>query len=276
MRRIPRRPRSSKAWEHWVTECAKAAEELAQCVARGEKPEIGKLYKLKSIKNEYFFAAGPPFFGKCAYCEVRIKGNHRVDVEHFRPKAEVTDENGRPVYLLDDEGNVVLDANGVPVKHPGYYWLAYDWTNLLPACADCDQAWKRTRFPVEGRHAQRPEEVAQEEPLLIHPLSDREADDPSHHLLVDTETGVMCPRTPRGEACIEILGLKRDPLVMDRWRACLAAEALWLRVRRNDRAEAALNEMTAILRGERPFTAAQTATLRKLAERDGIVPVGGA
>ena len=67
MRRIPRLPLSSPTWKRWLSACSKATGELMQQVARGEKPAVSDLYKRKSIKHEYFFAAGPPFYGKCAY-----------------------------------------------------------------------------------------------------------------------------------------------------------------------------------------------------------------
>jgi hypothetical protein len=254
-----------------------------QQVARGEKPAVSDLYKRKSIKDEYFFAAGPPFYGKCAYCEAPIRDYQHGDVEHFRPKAGISDENGQPVYLLDEEGQIRVNADGEPVEHPGYYWLAYEWTNLLPSCVKCNQTdvrqgsrvGKHTRFPVEGRHAQRPEEVAQEKPLLINPLSDQGADDPRHHLIVDTKTGLMAHRTARGQACLDVLGLNlRDQLVEDRRRACREAEFLWARLfsDRHDPAASAeiLKEIAAIRRGEKPFSMAQYAVLRELAKLAGI------
>ena len=202
MRRIPRRPLSSAVWKRWGLDCSKAAEDLAQQVARGEKPVISDLYKRKSIKDQYFFAAGPPFYGKCAYCEAPIRDYQHGDVEHFRPKAGVTDENGQPVCLFDEQGQVQIGADGEPVKHPGYYWLAYEWTNLLPTCVKCNQ------------------------------------DDD------------------------------------DRRKACREAEFLWARLfsARHDPAGKAetLKEMETIHRGERPFTTAQVAVLRELAELAGL------
>jgi hypothetical protein len=283
VRRIPRRPLSSAAWERWISDCSKATEELARQVARGEKPAVSDLYKRRRIKAEYFFAAGPPFYGKCAYCEAPIRDYQHGDVEHFRPKAGISDENGQPVFLLDEEGQVQVDAEGEPVEHPGYYWLAYEWTNLLPSCVKCNQAGvrqgsttgKHTRFPVEGRHAQRPEEMAQEKPLLINPLSDQEVDNPSHHLVVDAKTGLMAHSTPHGQACIDIFGLNvREQLVEDRRRACREVETLWVRLlhARHDPAQKAeiLKEIAAIRRGEKPFTTAQVAVLRELTELAGI------
>lgn len=56
------------------------------------------------------------FHGKCAYCESRYDTTAPVDIEHFRPKGAV-------------EG----------IDHPGYWWLAAEWTNLLPSCIDCNR-----------------------------------------------------------------------------------------------------------------------------------------
>jgi hypothetical protein len=57
------------------------------------------------------------FCDKCAYCESKITPGFAWEVEHFRPKKSVAE---RP-------------------DHPGYYWLAYEWTNLLPSCTLCNQ-----------------------------------------------------------------------------------------------------------------------------------------
>jgi hypothetical protein len=281
LRRILQSPPRSKVWERWISDCSKATVELTQQVARGEKPMITDLYRRKSIKKAYFCAAGPPFYGKCAYCEAPILDYQHGDVEHFRPKAGVTDEHCQPVCLLDEQGQVQIDADGEPIRHPGYYWLAYEWTNLLPTCIKCNQddvrqghrTGKHSRLPVEGRHAQRAEDVAHEKPLLINPLSEQESDEPSHHLVVDTKTGVMGHRTSRGKACCDIFGLNlRDQLVEDRSRACLAAEALWAQLSSGGPTESTqiLNKIAAILRGEKPFTMAQAARLRELAEQSGI------
>src|SRR5205085_9189437 len=108
------------------------------------------------------------FHGKCAYCEAKFVLDQSGDIDHFRPKARVTDENDRPVKLNS-------------VDHPGYYWLAYDWQNLLPCCSKCNRPSKHasgkiigkgTRFPVENRHAFRPEEVMAETPMFINPAAE--------------------------------------------------------------------------------------------------------
>jgi hypothetical protein len=106
-----------------------------------------------SIEKEYYKPAGPflkkLFSGKCAYCETFIEQNHPGAVEHFRPKGAVSDE----------DFNVVRIGSGAnQINHPGYYWLAYEWLNLLPACYDCNTfryhgdlkigAGKNERFPI--------------------------------------------------------------------------------------------------------------------------------
>lgn len=70
--------------------------------------------------------------GKCAYCERFYK----LDVDHYRPKGEVWDEN-----------NNVIRANG-------YYWLCYEWSNLIPACITCNrEGGKLAKFPfLPGGH----------------------------------------------------------------------------------------------------------------------------
>lgn len=57
------------------------------------------------------------FHGKCAYCESSIQAVQPTDIEHFRPKGRVAD---------------------CPV-HPGYWWLAASWDNLLASCIDCNR-----------------------------------------------------------------------------------------------------------------------------------------
>lgn len=78
-------------------------------------------YKDDSVKT----ALEELFHGKCAYCETYYSTQAPVDVEHFRPKAQV---------------------EGAP-DHPGYWWLAMVWENLLPSCIDCNRR-RRQATPV--------------------------------------------------------------------------------------------------------------------------------
>ncbi len=69
---------------------------------------------------------------KCAFCEAKVTHISDGDVEHFRPKGRI--RQSRTAKLL----------------RPGYWWLAYDWSNLLLACTNCNQRNKRDIFPLRN------------------------------------------------------------------------------------------------------------------------------
>ena len=150
--------------------------------------------------------------GKCAYCEATVDTVYHGEAEHWRPKGPVAERN--PI------GDVaVRDARGV--EHPGYYWAAYDWRNLLPTCKWCNSGSAATRgklnvFPVNGTRVFSPDEASDferlndiEKPLLLHPL----LDSPEMHLDFD-EFGqpVAMSESEKGAATIKVLGLDREPL----------------------------------------------------------------
>lgn len=72
-----------------------------------------KAYKLQEVKNKL----AELFHNKCAYCETFYNASAPVDIEHYRPKGSVSEAPG----------------------HPGYWWLAMSWDNLLPSCIDCNR-----------------------------------------------------------------------------------------------------------------------------------------
>ena len=84
------------------------------------------LYAAKSVKNALLRAQ----HGKCCFCESKVAHISYGDVEHYRPKAGYRQSP-------DD-----------PLGRPGYYWLAYDWSNLLFCCQLCNQRFKRSLFPL--------------------------------------------------------------------------------------------------------------------------------
>lgn len=88
-------------------------------VPASERKFVFAAYKGDDVRH----ALEQLFFGKCAYCETRYDVSGPVDIEHFRPKGEV---------------------DGAP-DHPGYWWLAAVWPNLLPSCVDCNRKrWQHT------------------------------------------------------------------------------------------------------------------------------------
>jgi hypothetical protein len=161
---------------------------------------------------------------KCAYCE-RI---YKLDVEHYRPKGEVTDENFDIVY--------VTDATGTLIAHPGYYWLCYEWSNLIPSCITCNrEGGKNSKFPTIHHHEYQPVFTAggildsaacfapgnpliTEQPYLLHP----EIDDPVNFFTFTIDPNKKGIRiegsdaTRRGEITADICKLNRDEVRYDR------------------------------------------------------------
>lgn len=129
--------------------------------------------------------------GKCCYCERKILPSDFGDVEHFRPKRGVRSRSSRALL------------------RPGYYWLAYDWGNLLVSCGVCNTGWKMSHFPLRNeRHRARShgDALDRETPVLVDPASE----DPRDHIRYDGDSPYA--RTERGQTTIEILGLRRGDL----------------------------------------------------------------
>ncbi len=163
------------------------------------------------------------FHGKCAYCEWEAVAGSDGDVEHYRPKKGVS------------------DADKAGVKHPGYWWLAMKWENLLLSCQHCNQSrrqlihepgrseediererrenrlrttGKLNRFPVEGNKwiCSHTDDVGQERPLILNPCET----DPENLLEWEFERSISTVKAresdPRAEMTIDVLGLNRRRL----------------------------------------------------------------
>lgn len=101
--------------------------------------------------------------GKCAFCETPLPQLTAGHVEHYRPKGEVQ----------QDEGGALMT--------PGYYWLAYEWSNLLLACEWCNTRAKRKLFPLSNpsqRARTHKDRLEIETPLLLNPA----IEDPAAHI----------------------------------------------------------------------------------------------
>ncbi len=211
-------------WVRWRTQCEQETQEVIQKHNNGEPYKIrSDIYRSDLVKKKFYLndSSGPPFYRKCAYCESSLANQHG-DIEHFRPKKEVH------------------DANGKKIDHPGYYWLGYDWQNLFPSCTRCNSKynWERPDepdhktgkgniFPIkdESKRVSSPQgDITKEEPLLLHPL----VDNPEDFLELETQTGKMLSFNERGQMTIKILGFnEREQLVTDRKEtAMLTVKAL--------------------------------------------------
>ena len=144
------------------------------------------------------------FRSKCAYCESPLQAR-TLAVDHFRPAAGA----------LDLAGSISPDH---------YWWLAYEWENLLPCCPEC-ASFKGLRFPVRSERASPGaigDALLAEEPLLLDPRRDR----PEQHL-VFAEDGSVASVTPEGQATIEVLGLNRAQLLSARSAALADVREEW-------------------------------------------------
>lgn len=143
------------------------------------------------------------YHSKCAYCETRISVSEHT-IEHYRPKAKAK-----------------------------YYWLAHEWTNLLPCCPDCqdDKKAKGSKFETENPPNYAPPLLADgsldyekccldsdylltEKPLILNP----EIDDPSEYFGFAPNEGKLLAKNenPKAKATIRIVNLNRDNLCFKR------------------------------------------------------------
>ncbi len=132
---------------------------------------------------------------KCCYCESKGNATSYGEIEHFRPKGGVKQKQGQSL------------------QYPGYYWLAYDWDNLLVSCKRCNPSHKGNLFPlaVQKRRARsHHDDVNAEQPLFINPARE----DPRRHIRFRGEVAIH--RTKRGRETINGLGLRRPDLEEER------------------------------------------------------------
>jgi uncharacterized protein (TIGR02646 family) len=167
------------------------------------------VYSDQQVKD----ALGELFYNKCAYCESSYGPTQPMDVEHWRPKAQVETLQGK--------------------EKPAYYWLASTWDNLLPSCIDCNRrrtqkdaltgekvlAGKEDQFPLDdgSARATAPGQEGSEVPLLLNPC----VDDPATFLAF-TDKGVVKPADVDGpasrkaRASVTTYALNRSLLVLAR------------------------------------------------------------
>lgn len=89
--------------------------EYCDCLNSGNKPcaEIATRYNDETIKS----ALEEETYGKCAYCESKMKHISYADIEHILPK----NKNARPDLYVS-------------------------WSNLTLACEQCNRSGKRTYY----------------------------------------------------------------------------------------------------------------------------------
>lgn len=179
----------------WKARAVSATDQVLESVKRGERPEF-KDSMWKQLKEHLFEL----FDGKCAYCESKVRHVASGDVEHYRPKRRVEEDD----------------------SHPGYYWLAYCEQNLLPCCEACNRArGKLNHFPVSGPRAVSPDgSLEDERPELVNPYEEAPQRN-FKYLTVETDAeeaylGLVEGETSEGRSSVVIYHLNRFELVEER------------------------------------------------------------
>ena len=270
MIRVGRPKTLGGSWPSWFDAAQAALTHLRSQYRPGLPPPLNA--ELYSRAKPFLLEV---FHNKCAYCESAISNAQPGDVEHYRPKGRIRDLDGSVIRVrINDE----------EMDHPGYWWLSYDWENLLPSCADCNRpryhpdrstlAGKGDLFPVEGSRAVDPDDkLVLEHPLLLDPT--HEEFDPAKHFDL-LPNGWIQPKTKEAQTTCEILGLNiRENLVKARVSAYRSAKCIlkdFLHQAANDDALSPdaielgeeLNEMWA---GHTPYTSFARLALVEAARR---------
>lgn len=156
---------------------------------------------------------------KCWYVECRSDGADD-DVDHFRPKGGVAEERDR--------------------SHPGYYWLAFEWSNFRLSCHRANRPRKAPKTGITGGKGEHfplidPSKRAfgpgdryeDEEPALLDPLNSADVS-----MLSFRTTGevALAPKWKDNEVAQRKLAMSRLYLHLD-WNTFQRARArLYARV----------------------------------------------
>lgn len=151
--------------------------------------------------------------GKCCYCERKRTRKREMDVEHYRPKAGITEDQ----------------------EHKGYWWLAYNWDNYLWSCKSCNQEYKKNHFPLlstGSRARTEADNLELENPCLINPRFEKPTEYLAYYkknlggrwfVKIIPLPDLDGDKKQRAENTIKILGLNRidtgDDLVSDRGKS---------------------------------------------------------
>ena len=219
MIRVERPDLNDADWTTWWDNARKAIKDLVDAYREGDDVKI----------DSDLYQASKPFLlklfnNKCAYCETVITITHPGEVEHYRPKGRIrTKAKGI---------EKVKFKSGKECPHPGYWWLAYHWSNLLPSCIDCnrrrahtegEQAGKSDFFEIRGSRAVLPDDPLEAEGALLLNPSTKDFD-PHQHFRFNAD-GTIDPLTEEGRHSVELLGLNlREQLVAARARAYVDAK----------------------------------------------------
>lgn len=146
---------------------------------------------------------------KCYYCESTSEVVASLEVEHYRPKKRIDDENRKQIPGTN-----------------GYYWLGIEWSNLVLACSNCNgRGGKGNIFTIKGTRINvgttfngigaydRTTSVSDQSPLidenpdLLHPEIDN-----AYNFLRFNSNGEIRGKWRKGRRTVQICKLDRKEL----------------------------------------------------------------
>lgn len=143
------------------------------------------VYAAEDVKNQLLADQ----HNKCAYCEKLIEGSYN-DVEHYRPKSK-------------------------------YFWLGYEWNNLLYACNICNRTCKNAEFPLrdESVRCLAKQDISAEEPLIVNPAQE----DPKDFIVFNQHIAqpkiINGKESDKGKTTIELFKLNERKVIVEARRA---------------------------------------------------------
>ena len=178
------------------------------------KNDLNKNHRLHEAKSSCYRNATLPalrilYQDKCSACERERRIELQVD--HYRPH--------KPRNF----------KTNIQYNHLGYYWLMYEWFNLIPLCSYCNQK-KSNKFPIIGiriddltnPRAINPFNPNQrswidliEQPLILNPEIERH---PELHFFFN-KSCKMLGKTPHGKETILVYDLNRRDLNLERLKS---------------------------------------------------------
>ena len=100
------------------------------------------------------------------------------------------------------------------MHYPEYFWLAYEWENLLFACDDCnDQGHKANLFPLvnpQQRATAVDKDIKREKPLILNPYGNS---DPEKHIAWNRDVPRPRNGSRTGRVTIETFRLDQPSLL---------------------------------------------------------------
>lgn len=191
--------------------------------------KVNSLYNHDSVRLKL----NQLYHNKCAYCEGKIPEGYKERIDHYRPKNKVK-------TIFRKKNSVVKStkklSNRIKIpNHKGYFWLGFEWTNLLPSCEKCNSR-KSNLFPIDNENDRISDKLIEEgflmsdnetfifdefqatsntlqreNRLLLNP----ELDEIEKHFIF-LPTGEIEALTEEGEMSIEVYGLNRGTLILAR------------------------------------------------------------